>query len=99
MHCDDVVQDANVGAHIFKNGVKGKLLRGRTCVMVTNQLHVLPEFDFIYVMKDGKISECGKYDQLMAGGTDLKQLIAAHTQTGTASDAPSSEVWFVNGAV
>ena len=63
--------------------------------MVTNQLHFLPEFDFIYVMRDGRVSECGKYEQLMASGVDLKQLMAAHNQTGSVADAPSSEVLLV----
>lgn len=49
--------------------------------MVTNQLHFLPEFDLIYVMKDGRVSECGTFAQLMSGGSDLKQLMLVHSQS------------------
>lgn len=58
--------DAHVGRHIFDNiiGPKG-MLRDRTRVLVTNKLSVLPEVDYIYVMKDGQISECGTYEQLL----------------------------------
>ncbi len=72
------VQDANVGAHILKECAKGRLLHNRTCIMVTNQLHILPQFDVIYVMKDVTVSECGTYDQLMRHGKDLKRLMATH---------------------
>lgn len=59
--------------------------------MVTNQLHFLPEFDLIYVMRDGRIVECGTFAELMAGGEDLKQLMLAHNQSSAvhaSSDGP-----------
>lgn len=44
--------DAHVGASVFQRGIKGTLA-GKTRVLVTNQLHLMPEVDRIIVMKQG----------------------------------------------
>ncbi len=54
--------------------------------MVTNQLHFLPKFDVIYVMKDGRVSESGSYQELMEHGVDLKMLMAVHNQSSAVSE-------------
>lgn len=40
---------------------------GKTRILVTHALHFLPEVDYIYNIVDGRISEQGKYDELLAG--------------------------------
>jgi ABC-type transport system involved in cytochrome bd biosynthesis fused ATPase/permease subunit len=60
--------------------------------MVTNQLHFLPEFDLIYVMRDGRVAECGTYSQLMASGEDLKQLMLVHSQSSAVSASGENTV-------
>ena len=42
------------------------LLKKKTRILVTHAISFLPEMDEIVVMKDGKISEIGNYEQLMA---------------------------------
>jgi ABC-type multidrug transport system fused ATPase/permease subunit len=58
--------DSHVGKHIFDNviGPKG-ILRGKTRILVTHKIAVLPHVDQILVMKDGRISESGTYSQLI----------------------------------
>ncbi|KAG0270358.1 hypothetical protein DFQ27_008373 [Actinomortierella ambigua] len=56
--------DAHVGKHLWHRCVLGEL-RGRTRVIATHQLHVLPDVDYIVCMKDGKIDQQGTYNQLM----------------------------------
>ncbi|XP_076346503.1 multidrug resistance-associated protein 1-like isoform X2 [Tachypleus tridentatus] len=58
--------DSNVARHIFKYviGPTG-LLKDKTCVLVTNNLSVLPEVDNIIVMKDGLVEDEGSYSDLM----------------------------------
>lgn len=71
--------DAHVGRHIFDSilGPKG-MLRDRTRVLVTNKLSVLPEVDYIYVLKDGKITESGTYEQLLRDDGLFSQLLVKY---------------------
>lgn len=58
--------DTHVGKHIFEKviGPDG-LLKNKTRLLVTHKVTLLPEVDFIIVMKDGKISESGSYHELL----------------------------------
>lgn len=71
--------DAHVGRHIFDHilGPKG-MLRDRTRVLVTNQLSFLPEVDYIFVMKDGQITESGSYEQLLRNRGLFSQLLVRY---------------------
>jgi len=71
--------DAHVGRHIFDHiiGPKG-ILRDRTRVLVTNKLSVLPEVDQIVVMKDGRISESGSYEELLKNRGVFSQLLVRY---------------------
>ena len=58
--------DSHVGKHMFEEviGPTG-LLKHKTRILVTHGIGYLKEMDDIVVMKDGKISEQGTYDQLL----------------------------------
>ncbi|XP_067029429.1 multidrug resistance-associated protein 1-like isoform X2 [Acropora muricata] len=58
--------DVHVGKHIFDNviGPEG-MLRKKTRILVTHTLQILPQMDQIIVLKDGRISESGTYDELL----------------------------------
>lgn len=57
--------DAKVGRKVFKQCIQGEL-RGRTRLLVTNQLQYVPEADKVVVLKGGKVAEMGTYAALMA---------------------------------
>lgn len=57
--------DAGVGRKVFKQCIQGEL-RGRTRLLVTNQLQYVAEADKVVVLKGGKIAEAGTYAALMA---------------------------------
>ncbi|XP_061375642.1 ABC transporter C family member 3 isoform X3 [Gastrolobium bilobum] len=90
--------DAHTGSHLFKECLLG-LLSLKTVVYVTHQVEFLPAADLILVMKDGKITQCGKYNDLLNIGTDFLELVGAHKKAlstldsldgGTVSDEISS---------
>ena len=55
-----------MGEELLSEAICGAL-SGKTRVLVTNQLHVLPRTDYIYVLGEGgEIVEEGSYDDLMA---------------------------------
>lgn len=58
--------DQHVGRHLINEvfGPKG-LLSGKTRVLATNSIPVLMESNYIYLFRDGHISEHGTYETLM----------------------------------
>ncbi|CAL9237323.1 unnamed protein product [Arabidopsis halleri] len=76
---DDVFSavDAHTGSDIFKKCVRGAL-KGKTVLLVTHQVDFLHNVDCILVMRDGRIVESGKYDELVSSGLDFGELVAAH---------------------
>ncbi|KAK2551420.1 Multidrug resistance-associated protein 1 [Acropora cervicornis] len=58
--------DVHVGKHIFDNviGPEG-MLRKKTRILVTHTLQILPQMDQIIILKDGRISESGTYNELL----------------------------------
>ncbi|KAF9169153.1 hypothetical protein BGX21_010914 [Mortierella sp. AD011] len=69
--------DAHVGKYLFKNCIAGAL-QGKTRVLVTHQLHVLPQVDYVICMKDGEIVERGTFQELMANEGEFSSLMKAH---------------------
>ncbi|KAF9589026.1 hypothetical protein IFM89_018265 [Coptis chinensis] len=71
--------DAHTGMHLYKECLLG-FLSSKTVIYVTNQVEFLPSADLILVLKDGMIIQSGKYDQILAAGTDFMELVGAHNQ-------------------
>ncbi|KAG0223167.1 hypothetical protein BGW42_006079 [Actinomortierella wolfii] len=69
--------DAHVGKYLFKNCIKGAL-DGKTRILVTHQLHVLPEVDYVICMKNGEVVEQGTFQQLMEDQGEFADLMKAH---------------------
>ncbi|KAI4308026.1 hypothetical protein L6164_031145 [Bauhinia variegata] len=71
--------DAHTGSHLFKECLLG-LLNSKTVIYVTHQVEFLPAADLILVMKDGKITQSGKYNDILNSGTDFIELVGAHRE-------------------
>ncbi|KAJ7963668.1 ABC transporter C family member 3 [Quillaja saponaria] len=82
--------DAHTGSHLFKECLLG-LLRSKTVIYVTHQVEFLPTADFILVMKDGRITQSGKYNDILYSGTDFMELVGAHEKALSALDALEGE--------
>ncbi|BBN10264.1 protein MpABCC8 [Marchantia polymorpha subsp. ruderalis] len=78
---DDVFSavDAHTGSELFRECIVGAL-HGKTVVLVTHQVEFLPVADQILVMRDGRIVQQGKYDDLLTGGTDFELLVEANNE-------------------
>ncbi|KAI0502262.1 hypothetical protein KFK09_017209 [Dendrobium nobile] len=77
--------DAHTGSHLFKECLLG-ILASKTVLYVTHQVEFLPSADLILVMKDGKITEMGKYDDIITSGSDFMELVGAHKEALSAID-------------
>ena len=52
-----------------------ELAQNKTVIMIAHRLSTVKDTDFIYVIKDGKVDESGKYDELMnKNGTFFKMM-------------------------
>ncbi|KAJ8445566.1 hypothetical protein Cgig2_012454 [Carnegiea gigantea] len=78
--------DAHTGSQLFKECLLG-LLECKTVIYVTHQVEFLHAADLILVMKDGRILQAGKYNDILASGTDFKALVGAHEEALSAFDS------------
>ncbi|KAH8995028.1 ABC transporter [Lactarius akahatsu] len=62
--------DAHVGESVFNNVLLDNS-SSATRILVTHALHFLPKVDHIYFMADGRITEHGSFDEMMANGDDF----------------------------
>ncbi|KAG8365653.1 hypothetical protein BUALT_Bualt18G0128400 [Buddleja alternifolia] len=61
-------------AHVFEKCIKGEL-RGKTRVLVTNQLHFLSQVDRILLVHDGMVKEEGTFEELSNNGVLFQKLM------------------------
>lgn len=91
--------DAHVGRSIFDNliGSEGILsgkdrVRGKTRLLVTDNMSLLPDVDYIVVLKDGRVVEEGTYENLRCRGGELRELLRS-SESGDRSPAePDSKL-------
>ncbi|KAL0459346.1 UNVERIFIED_CONTAM: ABC transporter C family member 5 [Sesamum latifolium] len=77
--------DAHTGSELFKEYILTALAT-KTVVFVTHQVEFLPAADLILVLKEGRIIQAGKYDDLLQAGTDFSTLVSAHHEAIEAMD-------------
>ncbi|XP_057494162.1 ABC transporter C family member 2-like isoform X1 [Actinidia eriantha] len=66
--------DAHVGRQVFEKCIKEEL-RGKTRVLVTNQLHFLSQVDRIIVVHEGMVKEDGTFEYLSNNGVLFQKLM------------------------
>ncbi|KAL6884637.1 hypothetical protein ACP4OV_010573 [Aristida adscensionis] len=73
--------DAHTGAHLFKECLM-RQMSSKTVIYVTHQLEFLRDADTVLVMKDGRIVQSGKYDDLISDKDgELSKQMDAHNQS------------------
>jgi len=84
--------DAHVGQSLFDNilGANG-MLAGKTRVLATHQIQLLPLADQIVVVDGGKIIASGTFDELSTRGMNLEKYVG-RSQAESVERAESAEV-------
>ncbi|KAI8847504.1 P-loop containing nucleoside triphosphate hydrolase protein [Chytridium lagenaria] len=83
--------DAHVGQTVFQNCILGAL-NDKTRVLVTHQLHLLPQADIVIVMDNGCVAEMGTYQSLIATeGSRLSILMKDYQQQNMSEDGTTSK--------
>lgn len=70
--------DAHVGKHILNEAILG-VLKGKTIVMATHQLHVLPFADHVVCLDRGEIVEQGAYEELLSKDGYLSKMVREYS--------------------
>ncbi|KAL1293412.1 putative ABC transporter C family member 15 isoform X2 [Arachis ipaensis] len=71
--------DAHTGTHLFKECLMG-ILKEKTILFVTHQVEFLPAADLILVMQNGKITQAGKFEELLKQNIGFEVLVGAHSK-------------------
>ncbi|KAL2959006.1 hypothetical protein AAZX31_18G243200 [Glycine max] len=71
--------DAHTGSHLFRECLLG-LLKTKTVIYITHQVEFLPDADLILVMREGRITQSGKYNDILRSDTDFMELVGAHRE-------------------
>ncbi|GAA0139823.1 ATP-binding cassette [Lithospermum erythrorhizon] len=71
--------DAHTGTQLFQECLMG-ILKEKTILYVTHQVEFLPAADIILVMKNGRISQAGTFEELMQQNIGFEVLVGAHNQ-------------------
>ncbi|CAN0830258.1 ABC transporter C family member 9 [Linum grandiflorum] len=70
--------DAHTGTHLFQECLMG-ILESKTVIYVTHQVEFLPAADLIVVMRNGRIVQTGKFDQLVRqNDAGFEALVGGH---------------------
>ncbi|XP_028205746.1 probable non-intrinsic ABC protein 5 [Glycine soja] len=69
--------DAHTRSHLFKECLLG-LLKSKIVIYITHQVEFLSDADLIVVMREGRITQSGKYNDILRSGTDFMELVGAH---------------------
>uniref|UniRef100_A0A7N2M8R0 ABC-type xenobiotic transporter n=1 Tax=Quercus lobata TaxID=97700 RepID=A0A7N2M8R0_QUELO len=78
--------DAHTGSHLFMECLLN-LLSSKAVIYVTHQVEFLPSADLILVMKDGRITQAGKYNEILHSGTEFMELVGAHKKALSSLDS------------
>uniref|UniRef100_G3S7J7 Uncharacterized protein n=1 Tax=Gorilla gorilla gorilla TaxID=9595 RepID=G3S7J7_GORGO len=73
--------DVHVGKQLFEKVIGSLgLLKNRTCISVTHNLTLLPQMNLIVVMKSGRITQMGTYQELLCKTKNLTNLHQFHVK-------------------
>ncbi|PRQ31615.1 putative xenobiotic-transporting ATPase [Rosa chinensis] len=82
-------QDANI--YLFDDPFSAECLMGllssKIVIYVTHQVEFLHVADIVFVMKDGKFTQAGKFNDILNLGTDFMDLVGAHNEALSALDS------------
>jgi len=84
--------DAHVGQHLFEECILHLQRRGKCVVFVTNALQFVKTSSHIVVLKDGHVSECGTYQQLLQSNKGFSEMISTMSDTGSSGSSKAARL-------
>ncbi|WYZ38528.1 hypothetical protein EsH8_III_000442 [Colletotrichum jinshuiense] len=82
--------DSHTAQWIFNNAIKGPLMAGRTCILITHNLQLCaPSSHYIVTLENGRISAQGPSAELIAAGKLGEEVQKAAVNSASVSRIPS----------
>lgn len=89
-----------MGQHIFRHCIRGAL-KGKTRILVTHHVHLLPKCDLVVILEDGRVKAQGTYQELQKSGIDISAFVPASDENDIELDeedeveeeAPGPSAW------
>jgi ABC-type multidrug transport system fused ATPase/permease subunit len=82
--------DSHTAQWIFSNCIKGPLMKGRTCILVTHNLQLcVPSADFVVVLDNGRVAAQGSAPDVIASGKLGEDVQKAKAPSADVSQLPS----------
>ncbi|GKB53446.1 ABC transporter C family member 3-like protein [Tanacetum coccineum] len=69
-----------------------QFLDSKTVIYITHQVEFLPAADLILVLRDGRITQAGKYNDILDSGSDFMELVGAHKEALSSIDSIGTTV-------
>jgi len=73
--------DAKVAKSIFSETILG-LLKDKTVILATHQVHFVRELEHIIVIDDGKVAGSGSFEELKQQGVDVNKIFSVEKDEG-----------------
>ena len=90
--------DAHVGQHLFEQCILNLKKRNKCILLVTNALQFLRNCSTIVVLREGQIVESGSYEELLATGYWLNEMITTHLDSGNSTSVSRDNIT-INGEI
>ncbi|RDL35361.1 ABC transporter transmembrane region [Venustampulla echinocandica] len=82
--------DSHTAKWIFEKCIRGPLMQGRTCILVTHNLALcVPQSRYVVYIEDGKIAIQGSAEEVIASGKLGEDFIKSRPGSAIASQIPS----------
>lgn len=82
--------DSHTAKWIFDNCIRGPLMISRTCILVTHNLSLcVPHSRYVVCLENGKITEQGSADKVIASGKLGEEITKSRSASGPHSQIPS----------
>lgn len=85
--------DSRTAKHIFFNGIKGSLMKGRTCILATHNIQlVVPHSDHVVILDAGKVKDQGPPTDILKGGFGINENRSNANEAQTISEVQNEPV-------
>ena len=76
------VKNADVYSEQQINGLLHTMLKDKTVIVITHKREILSEMDQIVVLKEGRVTSAGRYDELTDTSDELRTMMEMTEQRG-----------------
>ena len=79
---DEATSNADVYSEQQINGLLHTMLKDKTVIVITHKREILSEMDQIVVLKEGRVTSAGRYDELTDTSDELRTMMEMTEQRG-----------------